>query len=672
MRADPNRVEGRIRRDLGGIDLTVDEKLSLGRQMAEAALGPDTRKKLQEKYNLQTRSLYRYQDAWLKNSVLFPNTGRPPNIDPEYMDVATAALQENDYQVRTANWKFELQEAAKKTAAKRGRDPGRVKPISRRTLARVEIREGIDTGNAEPTTTARATAISDVRNAVSFAAMNQHMVEECQTAPELILNMDATQFQVGYDTKGKIEIKYKTDDKKNMLKKGPLKVLPEKSDAGITAFFIKYYMLMSAAGYAANPVYVLADDSMDEDEIDVHEVKGLSVSPTLGGTGYLVFSKTRGCNLAFYKWYNEKFLIPFTEATRDHFDLPADETAWFQLDGEPIQIKIFEDADMLAQLDAAHIVVGKPPGSTTEITQPCDRGKVFKGPKTANRNISDKDVSGDKYLLGKISECLKEHVHRMKKKKRDKELARLGLAPTDAAAPVEEEEGGEEEPDDTWSADDIEKRDEALKILDVKTMKAAHIKMALYGLLRVNYALQLTMKCNMIKESFQLCGIYPYSTDQILASCKTAILLEESDHIKSVLPALSALIGEESELFDKDFEEFNIRNNKNSSKDSLTTCRRRSIFLNGGRHRGRQQIRKHDKEMGLEENSKRNKDVVKEWRLEWAEDAKDLAREAKAWDKEVAAFIKKRQVEADKQAKVAEKAAAKATLGPPAKKQKRK
>jgi hypothetical protein len=82
--------------------------------------------------------------------------------------------------------------------------------------------------------------------------------------------MDATQFQVGYDTGGKVQFKYiATEGKKKKLEERPLKVLPNKNSAGITAYFIKYYMLMTAAGFAADPVYVLADNKFKNKEIPV-------------------------------------------------------------------------------------------------------------------------------------------------------------------------------------------------------------------------------------------------------------------------------------------------------------------------------------------------------------------------------------------------------------------
>ena len=44
-----------------------------------------------------------------------------------------------------------------------------------------------------------------------------------------------------------------------------LKTLPDgEKNKGISAFFIKYYCLVSAAGFVDDPVFIIADDIMKE------------------------------------------------------------------------------------------------------------------------------------------------------------------------------------------------------------------------------------------------------------------------------------------------------------------------------------------------------------------------------------------------------------------------
>ena len=69
----------------------------------------------------------------------------------------------------------------------------------------------------------------------------------------------------------------------------------------------------------------------------------------------------------------------------------ANYVTWFQLDGEPIQINVYEQDDVIEALNQHNITVGKLPASTTEITQAADQ-KPFKTCKTNLKGINDSDV----------------------------------------------------------------------------------------------------------------------------------------------------------------------------------------------------------------------------------------------------------------------------------------
>ena len=45
---------------------------------------------------------------------------------------------------------------------------------------------------------------------------------------------------------------------------------------------------------------------------------------------------------------------------------------WFQLEGEPVPMEVYIDPAKLGKRLDLNIVIGTPPASTTEITQPCD------------------------------------------------------------------------------------------------------------------------------------------------------------------------------------------------------------------------------------------------------------------------------------------------------------
>lgn len=58
---------------------------------------------------------------------------------------------------------------------------------------------------------------------------------------------------------------------------------------------------MSAGGFTADPIYILADNNMQKQDFDVYAVPGLHGNTGMVGTGYVVFCKTRCCNQAFYE-----------------------------------------------------------------------------------------------------------------------------------------------------------------------------------------------------------------------------------------------------------------------------------------------------------------------------------------------------------------------------------
>ena len=108
--------------------------------------------------------------------------------------------------------------------------------------------------------------------------------------------MDATQFKVGYACGSNERVLvHNADDNKNSLKTGP----DDSKNSGITAYFIKYYLILTASGSASQPVYVVADVDMQNNEIDVYKVPGLGITTDPGNNGFIVYCKSRSCNEAF-------------------------------------------------------------------------------------------------------------------------------------------------------------------------------------------------------------------------------------------------------------------------------------------------------------------------------------------------------------------------------------
>lgn len=103
-----------------------------------------------------------------------------------------------------------------------------------------------------------------------------------------------------------------------------------------------------------SPVYMLADDNMDAEELRVFKIEMLGIGTNLEqNVGYAVMKKTRCTNVKFYKWLNEEVVVPFINSLRPIYrkmltPFPFPNDAWFQLDGEPVQIEILKTKQMQA------------------------------------------------------------------------------------------------------------------------------------------------------------------------------------------------------------------------------------------------------------------------------------------------------------------------------------
>lgn len=181
-------------------------------------------------------------------------------------------------------------------------------------------------------------------------------------------------------------------------------------------FFIKHFLIIAADGSRAPPVYLIADSTMKKDDCDWYQCPGLS--SVNSNVAHIVFCQTRVPGSKFYEELHSRVIIPFIKSqkeaaawTPDRSVSPAaSEPCIFTLDGEKAQITIYEQADMLEELKKENVVVGKPPASTTSITQPCDHGSCFKASKAALKKIHDKDVEDEVTKMKYLTAIFNCHV----------------------------------------------------------------------------------------------------------------------------------------------------------------------------------------------------------------------------------------------------------------------
>ena len=247
-----------------------------------------------------------------------------------------------------------------------------IRPISRRTITLKIEKMKLKLGYAEQTTDARAVATANKYNAVSVAVAH-HLMMPLMNA-HIAINADGTSYQTGGALTDKIHVIY--DPEEQRARGGPLKVLPVKGSC-LTAYFVKFYLCMNTTGTTALPIYICADDNMEAGTIDVHLVPGLGIGTDLKADDYVVFAKTRSVNEEFYRWWFSTIYVKFVMDLRIRYDIDGTVPSYFTLDGEDTQIKPLQTPTMAALSEEHNIVIGKPPASTTSITQPCDAGKFF-------------------------------------------------------------------------------------------------------------------------------------------------------------------------------------------------------------------------------------------------------------------------------------------------------
>ena len=91
------------------------------------------------------------------------------------------------------------------------------------------------------------------------------------------------------------------------------------------------------------------------------------------------------------------------------------------LDGERSQLAIFKDEDMVKYLQDHYIKVGKPTGSTTEITQAADNGSFFSNSKLLMRMLDIDEITRmEEHLFELLKKIWTKHnadVHNNNKKR---------------------------------------------------------------------------------------------------------------------------------------------------------------------------------------------------------------------------------------------------------------
>ena len=114
-------------------------------------------------------------------------------------------------------------------------------------------------------------------------------------------------------------------------------------------------------------------------------------------------------NESFYRWWFHSIYVPFLLKLRKRYELNDDIPSYFTLDGEDVQIKPMQSAEVQLACNELNIVIGKPPASTTSITQPCDAGKCYLASKTRKKHLKTVQEILDVVMTNRIKKITKSH-----------------------------------------------------------------------------------------------------------------------------------------------------------------------------------------------------------------------------------------------------------------------
>jgi hypothetical protein len=158
-------------------------------------------------------------------------------------------------------------------------------------------------------------------------------------------------------------------------------------------------------------VFVLADASLNENDLYVYKVFGLSTENGPDAFGYVCFTQTRCANDKFFKWLNEAVLIPFITRLRLNYRLTTNPNAFVFCDGEHVQIIEYFTDETKKLLDDENVIVGKLAASTTAVSQACDAYKMFSNTHKRAGTIVMEEVNNCTGLQAQLNFMFQEYQH---------------------------------------------------------------------------------------------------------------------------------------------------------------------------------------------------------------------------------------------------------------------
>ena len=340
-----------------------------------AAAQTKSRKELSSLTNLSARTIQKYSKLWRDGRRVKCKSGGQFNVDEQSGKELITLCHEGvltDKALDSEDLKKAMSE--KLTASFHRRNQPHTGAVSRFTYNATIDRLGLTSKVGQDKTDARRDAQRDPLGVVSTYTLFQYI--HC-TVPSmhLVVNYDATTFTLGgFSSKKRVLISVK-----NETYDGTISAQPKASND--SAMSMKYYAIISVAGKVAPLVFLFANPDMHEDALDRFEVEGLSIEDASETKGFVVFTKTRAGNQAFYEWFIVFILVPFLSRQRTTYARDYIGSSFVLCDGEDEQILQYANVHLISLFETQKVEVGKSHPSTTQTTQACDAGKLFSGSK---------------------------------------------------------------------------------------------------------------------------------------------------------------------------------------------------------------------------------------------------------------------------------------------------
>jgi len=255
---------------------------------------------------------------------------------------------------------------------------------------------------SEGTTAPRTKTKSDLR--MFLAAWVALWVISAGLEPSMKTNWDATQFALKSNGKGQ-HFWAPEGMKKEKQEAGESFKHQGDSDLDMA---IKLVQFGASDGTSHDPVIIVADDSMAEGAFRATPIVGMCSNSGVGAKGWLIHSKTRAGNSAFYNWYAKTVVIPYFIATRAANGFDVNVPGMVSCDGEAIVLSAFQEAEII-ELFKEHNIDGlKFSASGSALFQPWDLTKFFANAKREAANPNNNHANPQ--LEARLKAAFAKHI----------------------------------------------------------------------------------------------------------------------------------------------------------------------------------------------------------------------------------------------------------------------